>query len=393
MSHIVILGAGYAGLRAALDLDTLLASQPTSARVTLVERNPYHQIIQLLHQAAADAIPPEDTIVALSRLLRERPRVTLHEAEALALDPASRTVRTLAGDVRYDRLVLALGAAPDFGGVPGAREHTLPLRTYADALRVRDHVRACFERAAVEPDAAARRPLLTFAIVGGGYTGCQLAGELAARACELCRQHGLARSEVRVALLQRGAQLLEQLGAWATAEAERALGAAGVSVHLNTPAATVEDGLLRLGGVGAGKVLRAATIIWAGGFRAPALLAEAGLPHDERGRARVDGHLRVEGNPDVYACGDCARVPAANGETVPATASYALRQGEYLAPQLLADLRGEESATYEPLMLGELVSLGPRYAVGNALGARVTGSPAMLLKKGVEQWYRGMIGA
>ena len=150
---------------------------------------------------------------------------------------------------------------------------------------------------------------------------------------------------------------------------------------------------MRLGGAGAGKVLRADTAVWAGGFRAPALLAAAGLPCDERGRLRVDDQLRVAGHPAIYGCGDCAHVLTPSGDSVPATASYALRQGEYVAQHLLAELRGEPHAPYEPLVLGELVSLGPHYAVGNPLGARVSGLPALLLKKGVEQWYRGTIGA
>ena len=393
MNHIVILGAGYAGLRAALDLDVALSGHPGLARVTLLDRNPFHQFVQLLHQTAANALAPEESIVPLRRLLRDGSGVTLYEGEAQAIDVAANIVRTTRGSLSYDRLVIALGSQPDYGGVPGAAEHTLPLRTYPDALRLRDHIRTCFERAAHMPDTLERRQLLTFVVIGGGYTGCQFAGELAAWAPKLCREHSVARSEVRVALFTRGDRLLDRLGDWATNEAERVLGEAGVRVQRNTPVLAAEPGLLRLGAAAAGKVLRAATAVWAGGFRAPALLAEAGLPCDDCGRLGVDNHLRVADHPTIYACGDCALVPASNGESVPATASYALRQGEYLAQQLLADLRGAPHDAYQPLVLGELVSLGPAYAVGNPLGARVVGLAALLLKKGVEQWYRGTIGA
>lgn len=387
--QILILGAGYAGLRAALDLDRLLRTRQLAAEVTLVDQHPYHQLVQLLHQAATAAIYSRQAIYELAPLLSES-GVRFVEGAVAAIEPLARQVRLADGRaLAYDRLVIALGAETAYNDVPGAREHSLPLRSYAQALALRSHLVACFEAAAKTSDSQEQRVLLTTAIVGGGYTGCQLAGELAAWADELCNETGAPRGEVRIALLDRSPELLKQFGPWATREAEAVLDSLGVSVYLNTAVEAVEPRALRVAG---GRILRAATIVWSGGVRGPALLRAAGLPVDQAGRVLVDRYLRVHDQALIFAAGDCAAVPeGSNGATVPATASYAMRQGGHLAETLLAEIEGDAPRAYEPLKLGELVSLGPHHAVGNPLGVPITGYPALLLKKGVEQYYRATI--
>jgi NADH dehydrogenase len=286
--------------------------------------------------------------------------------------------------LRYDYLVLALGGETDYAGVPGAEEHTMPLRSFTDALRLREHFETRFREAATATDPTERRILMTTAIVGGGYTGCQLAGELAAWVGPLSAETGAPQGEARVALLDRSAQLLKQFGDWASREAEQVLDKAGVSVYLNTAVERVEPRKLV---VGENRVLRAATIVWAGGIRAPGLIAAAGLPADGRGRALVDRYLRVNGTSSVFALGDCAAVPDGEGGNVPATASYAMRQGSHLATVIVDELGGRAPRMYEPLRLGELVSLGPDTGVGDPLGVPTIGYPVILLKKGVEAYY------
>lgn len=387
--QIVILGAGYAGLRAAIDLDRLLRSRGRAGEVTLVDQFPYHQLVQVLHQAAAAALSSREATYELAPLL-SKGKVRFVQGRVAALAPLERQVRLADGSsLPYDRLVIALGAETAYYDVPGAREHTLQLRTLEHAIAIRDHLVDSFEAAARAADPKEQRTLMTTAIVGGGYTGCQLAGELAAWANDLCKDTGAPRREVRIALIDRLPELLRQFGEWATAEAEQVLDSMGVSVYLNTPVERVEPRALRLSGA---RVLRAATIVWAGGIKGPALLREAGLAVDGAGRVLVDRYLRVEGQALIFAMGDCAAIPdGPNGATVPATASYAMRQGAHLAESLLAEVEGEAPRPYEPLKLGELVSIGPHYALGNPLGVPVTGYSAVLLKKGVEQYYRATI--
>jgi NADH dehydrogenase len=385
---IVILGAGYAGLRAALDLDLLLRERGRAAAITLVDQHPYHQIVQVLHVTATAGHRSREAIYALAELLRDT-AVRFVQGRAAAIAPLARQVRLEdGGALPYDRLLIALGAETAYGGVSGAREHTLPLRSYEQALRIREQLRVRFAQAAAAGDPKERRRLLTTAIVGGGYTGCQLAGELAAWASDLCAETGAPREEVRIALLDGGPLLLNQFGPWATREAERALAELGVSVYLNTTVEAVEPGALRVSG---GRLLRAGTILWAGGIQAPAILRASGLPVDGSGRVLVDRYLRVIDQALIFAAGDCAAIPDGAASLVPATASYAMRQGAHLAETLLAELLGEAPRPYEPLRLGEIVSLGPHFAIGNPLGVPVVGYPAMLLKKGVERYYRATI--
>lgn len=383
----IILGAGYSGLRAALDLHELLRGRSLPAEVTLVDQNPYHQLIQMLHLTATTAHDSREAIYDLQPLLSDT-AIRFVQGRATAISPLERSVTLADGQLLpYDRLLIALGAETAYGGVPGAQEYALPLRSYDQALHLRQHLHAQFVAAAKATDPKEQRTLLTTAIVGGGYTGCQLAGELAAWADDLCAQTGAPRAEVRIALLDRSPTLLEQFGTWATREAERVFDELGVSVYLRTAVEAVEPRLLRVSG---GRVLRAATIVWAAGIRAPALLRESGLPVDSAGRALVDRYLRVQDQALIFASGDCAAIPDGSG-SVPATASYAIREGAHLAETLLAEYEGKPPRPYEPLKLGELVSLGPHYAVGNPLGVTVTGYPALLLKKGVETYYRSTI--
>lgn len=386
---IVILGAGYAGLRTAMNLEKLLRTQRKDDTITLIDQNPYHQLIQELHHIATDGSDSRAAIYNIDTLLRGR-QIDFICSHITAILPSSRVVQLNDGrEVPYDRLVIALGSITDFHGVPGAPEHTFPLRTYPNALAIRDHIIAQFKAAATMTDPKQQRMALTTAIIGGGYTGCQLAGELAVWVDRLCKETGAPRNEVRIALLDRHDVLLHQFGRWANTEAERVLDRHQVSIYLNIDVTSVEPQLLHVSG---DRILRAATIIWAAGIRAPDIIAAAGLPTDKLGRAVVDGYLRVQDRDDIFALGDCAAIPAGLGnETIPATASYAMRQGEHLALALFDEINARAPRAYEPLKLGELVSLGPDDGVGNPLGMPVTGYTIQLLKKGIEQFYRSSI--
>lgn len=394
--HMLILGAGYAGLRVALELQRKLTDREHQARVTLIDRHSHHQIITLLHRLAAATVPEEETRIPLAPLFAEDPAPPVHllQGTVRQIRPDSRQVVLNDGQeqgqkLSYDRLILAVGATTDYYNIPGAEAHTLPLRTVADAVQLREHMTARFREAASTSDPAARRALLTTAIIGGGATGCQIAGELAAWAPRLAREYGLPRNDIRVALIERMPRLLNEYRApWASREALRVLDCRGVSVYLDTAVERVEEGNLF---VNDRRMMRAATMVWSAGIRAPQLLADAGLPTDARGRVHVNSFLQLEAYPDIYAIGDCAQIPDTMGGIVPTTASYAIRQGAFLADALIDELDGRPPASrygYEPLALGSVVSLGPSAAVGDVLGVPVRGAVAALMKHTVEQQYR-----
>lgn len=382
--HILILGAGYAGLRVALELSRLLEGRQESVKLTLVDQNPYHQHMILFHRLATAAAQEREVLVPLPRVLRGN-NVEVCQGRVAHIDPLLRLV--VLDDERvlsYDRLVIALGGQTDYEGIEGASDHTLSLRSFAEATRLRDHIQACFRAGARTQDPAQRRILLTFAIVGGGFVGCQFAGELAGSLHDLCRTTGVPRSEVRVALVESDTMLLRPFQSWAHNEAVSVLDRQLVSVYLSTTVERVEEQSLFVSG---DRVLRAATIVWTTGIRAPALLEQSGLPTDTLGRVRVDRYLRVQGHDTVFAIGDCAHIEDSQGWVVPSTASHAMRQGEYLAQVIQAELDKRTSYEYRPLRIGHLVSLGPGKGVGDPLGMPISGRVASLLKHGVEKWY------
>ncbi len=390
--EILILGAGYAGVRVAIELDRLLACrQNTPATITLVDRHLYHQHLSLLHLAATGSAPEQTVAVSLDWILRRR-NVRFQQGEVQRIAPLQRHVVLQNGLILpYDRLVIALGAEPNSGPVPGASEHTFPLHSYSAAMRLYHQIKNSFVQAATTTDPVAKQTLLSFIIIGGGFTGVQLAGELAHYADALCHQYGLARREVQISLIERSGGLLKQFGNWASNDAVRVLRRRGIDVLLNTSVDAITGQQLRATRTVADQpqqfTLAAATIVWAGGIRAPQVIAQAGLPVDRSGRVYVDRYLRVRDQAAIFALGDCALVPDPQGGTVLATASYALRQGEHLAQVLLAEIEGRAPAPYMPLHLGQLVSLGPGEGVGNPLGVPLAGLPIALLKQGVEAWY------
>jgi NADH dehydrogenase len=341
----------------------------------------------VLHHTVTASAPIQEAIYDLADLL-DKSTVRRVQGRATGIFPAERQVELEDGQrLTYDRLVIALGAETAYQA-PGAEQHCFDLRTYEHALSLRNHLIAQYTAAGKTKDPQEQRILQTTAIVGGGYTGCQLAGELAATLDELCAATGAPRQQARIALVERGHLLLGQFGAWATREAEQILDQMGVSIYLDTAVEAVEPRALRVAG---GRVLRAATMVWAAGIKGPAILRASGLPVDAQGRVHTDRYLRVVDYPTIFAAGDCAVIPDLVAGHVPATASYAMRQGAHLADSLLAEIEGRPPRSYEPVKLGELVSLGPENAVGNPLGVPVSGYMAVIMKKGIETWYRAIL--
>jgi NADH dehydrogenase len=384
--RIVILGAGYAGLRAALDLAEARAETPQIKQVVLVDRNDYHQVVTWLHQVAAAAMEPERARLPLRKVLPKQ-GLNVLQAEVTGLKLANNRVVTSAGELEYDRLLIALGSETLWPDIPGLREHAWPLRWWPEAVALRKHIAQQYQQAAATTDQAERRRLMTIAVVGGGYTGIQLAGELAHWTPELADQHKLPITAIRLLLIEARDRLLPEGDAEMAAKAAQILQRKGVEVRLAAPLKQVEADQITVDG----QPIPLGTLVWAGGVRPAQLLADAGLP-TERGRIKVNKFLQVEDHPSIFVAGDSS-LYYDEGKPLPATAAHALRQGGYVADVLLAQAQGKSFDPYEPTKLGILVAVGGLDAVGDALGVPLTGLPAGLLKEGVERWYLTTIGA
>lgn len=381
MTRIAILGAGYAGLRCALDLVDVKQRGRIDASLELIDRTAYHQVVTRLHDVAADAMPPERARLPLQSLLPPD-LITVVRADVERILPDEHRVATSAGIHDYDRLVIALGSTTAWPAIPGLRERAFPLRWWNEAVALRKHIRDTVAAAATITDRGRRRCHLRIVVAGGGFTGCQLAGELAHWLPDLADTHDVSVFDMHLMLLEQEDRLLPNWKPWSSRRAERILTRKGVDVRVNSPLRGVDGEYVSIGD----EQVCTHTLVWTGGIRAPAVLAESGLPVGEQGRVIIDDFLRVPSFPEIFVAGDCALVMR-DGEPVPANASYALRQGAYVARTLVDEATGREIRPYRPVVLGMLVSLGNTDAVGDVLGLPVFGWPAGAIREGVERWY------
>lgn len=383
--RILVLGAGYAGLRAALDLAQGCHRHGLEREIVLADRGAEHQIITQIHQVAAGALDPEAARRPIRGLLPPE-GVTVVRGEVTALEPEARRVHLGDEVLSYDRLVVALGSETALPEIPGLGEHTFNLRWWQDAVRLRQHVRKAFQRAATVRGRE-REGLLRITVAGGGATGCQLAGELAHWLPDLADEFGLPVSDVHLLLVESKEALLTQGGEKDSRSAGQILSRKGVDVHLRTSleAVTADSVTCRVEGE-EDCTLPCATVVWTGGVEAPPVLAASGLATGAGGRLVVDPCLRTESHPEIYAAGDAA-LALHRGAPLPATASFALRQGAYVATAILDEMIGRPTKPYKPRDLGMLISLGGDDAVGNVLGVHLEGSPAGLVKDNIERWY------
>jgi NADH dehydrogenase len=380
--RILVLGAGYGGLRAALDLALGNRRHGLGAQVTLLDRSPHHQLITRLHRVATGGESARSAQLPIASLLPAG-AVEILCGEVERIDPEGRFVE--AGDLAlsYDQLVIALGSEAAAPPIPGLEEFGFSLRWLQDALRLRQHLRAVFAQAGRSADGAERRRLLRVAVVGGGATGCQLAGELAHWVTDLADEYGAPLAEIHLLLLEAQGSLMAGSGERTSDQALAVLQRKGVDVRLQCAPTAISQDRLSL----PGEELPCATVLWAGGIRAPSLLAESGLATGPGGRLRVDRHLRVEGHDEHWAVGDCCTFEH-EGQPLPATAAIALRQGAYVATACLEILQGRSPKVYRPRNPGLLVSLGGDEAVGHVLGMPLEGKSAGLVKESIERWYQ-----
>jgi NADH dehydrogenase len=378
--QIVVAGAGYAGLHVALRLTARQRSNP-AFELTLVDQHDYHQAITELPRVAGGTRAADAVRIPLQDLLAKRVRFI--QAKIDGLDLAGRRLVTGAGPVGWGRLVLALGSRPDDFAIPGLEQRTLQLYSASDAERVWAAVTGALTSAA----GPGRQPrLATVVIGGGGATGVELAGELAEALPEEARRRGLPPSLAAVHLLEAGPTILAGSSPQLIDKATKILSDLGVQVRTNaTIAAATEDGF-RLAD---GTLVTGGVFVWAGGVKAPELVAESELPTGHNGRVKVDQYLRVLDHPEIYVAGDLASVvDPRTGHVLPPLAAVALAEGETVARNLDAELKDQPLKPFTFRNTGFVVSVGTRRGVADIAGITTGGHLAHVLKDAIEWEYR-----
>ncbi len=382
-TRIVVLGGGFAGVHAARALRRRLGAD---AEVTLINATNHFVFQPFLPEVAGGLINASDAVSPLRALL---PGVRVRVAEVYGVDFEDRTVTVVQGMKRrlipepYDHLAIALGLGADLSRVPGMADHAYVIKTLADAHRLRNRVITCLEHADVTQDPELKRRLLSFVVIGAGFSGIEVAGELRELIDGALRYYPrIDRDEVQVHVLEFAPRILNELPESLASYAQAQLEARGVSIRCGVAAQSLHARRLRLSN---GETIDSETVVATIGAAPHPLVAGLPLPN-ERGRIRVDRSLRVEGRDDVWALGDAALIPLKDAprdraDWAPPTAQFAVREARLLGDNIAAALAGAPLKPFAYASKGSMASLGGRRAVATVFGMRLSGFAAWLLWK------------
>jgi NADH dehydrogenase len=374
-TRIVIAGGGFGGLWTASHLERRLKNRVGrrgDIEIVVVCRDNYFLMTPLLFEACSGVLDVRHCSLPVREFLR---KVRFVEATVQGIDLERRVVRATAAEggtyeVPYDQLVLALGGITNQTLIPGS-EHAFTFKTLADGMVLRNHFIERFERADAESDPERKRRLLTFVVIGGGLVGVELFGELTAFADEIVRFYpGIDRDEVRFFLFERGPRILPEIEEKLAAYAARVLGGRrGAAIRPGAVVRSIEPGRVHL----EDETIETDTIVLSAGIVPSPVLAGLDLPKDRRGNVVVDATMRVPERPEVWALGDCARIPDPQGKPYPWLAQHALREGRMLARNIEAAMDGKPLKPFVYETLGILASLGHARGLGTVFGVPLYG--------------------
>jgi NADH dehydrogenase len=369
--RVVIVGGGFGGLEAA----RALARAPV--RVVVVDRRNHHLFQPLLYQVATAALSPGDIAAPIRAVLRHQENAEVFLGEVSAVLPEHRAVALEDGaELSYDFLVLATGATHSYFGHDEWAPLAPGLKTIEDAVEIRRRILLAFERAEREPGEEERRALLTFAVVGAGPTGVELAGALAeiARRTLAADFRHIAPESARVVLLEAAPRVLpaysEKLSRAARAQLERL----GVEVRTGTAVTRIDERGVTLGA----ERIEARTVLWGAGVAASPLARSLGVPLDRAGRVRVNPDLSAPGHPELFVVGDLAAVEREGGGLVPGVAPAAIQEGRHAARNVLRAARGEATLPFRYRDKGLMATIGRAAAVARVGRLEFSGLVAWL---------------
>jgi NADH dehydrogenase len=378
--NIVIVGGGFAGVDCARYLERRL---PDGWDLILLSRENHIVFTPLLAEVVGASISPLHVVWPIRQRLRRTICRTV-TVTRINLDAHRVEYRADGGtpaEQSYEHLVLACGSMVNMNMMPGLAAHAFPLKTLGDAFTLRNHLIQQLERAEVETDPERRRHLLSIAVIGGGFSGVEVGGEIFDLLAASRKYYpSIGADEFRVVLLHSPKRLLPEMPEALAEFARVRMQARGIDVRLGVRAQAVTDAGVHLAD---GGFIAAGTIVCTIGSIANPLVAESGLPLD-RGRIRTEADMRVAGHTNVWALGDCAVVPNAyDGQPSPPVAQFAVRQAKQLAANLRRAVLDQTTRPFSFRMLGSFAAIGHRKAVGRVLGLNFSGFLAWFLWRGI----------
>ncbi|HTS15627.1 MAG TPA: NAD(P)/FAD-dependent oxidoreductase, partial [Candidatus Sulfotelmatobacter sp.] len=386
--RVVIVGGGFGGLQAAMHL------RRADVEVTLVDRRNFHLFQPLAYQVATGALSPAEICHPLRVIFhgQKNVRVTLGEVVGFELGARELRVVTPVGEQRlsYDTLIVAGGSKYNYFGHPEWQKTASELKSLEGAVNIRSRILLALEAAEVEPDEARRKALLTFAIVGGGPTGVEMAGQIGEIARDSRKDFRVAdTAKAQVLLIEAGPRLLASFPPRLSAKAARSLRHLGVTPLLDHKVTDLDETGVVLRNSAGEQRIPARTIIWAAGVHAAEIAGQlaraAGAETDHAGRILVQPDLTVPGHPEVIALGDMVGV---RGKApYPGLAPVAMQMGRHAARLVRARLDGRRTGVFRYRDKGNLATIGRARAVADLHGFRLSGFPAWLMWLLVHLWF------
>ena len=367
--HVVVIGAGFAGLYALREL-----LEDERVRITIVDRNNYHLFLPLAYQVAIAGLEPSDITHPVRDVIRNHPRASFVMGDATAVDRANKTITVNDEAMPYDYLIVASGSTTNTLGIQGVEEHAIGLKGLDEALRIRNRILSACEEASQLADPEQIKPLLTFVIVGAGPTGVELAGSLGEIRRRILPRYypEIDPDHFRVILVEASPRALSVLAEKLSAYTEEALKQFGVELRLDTKVSEVTPYGVHIDG---GEFIEAFTTIWAAGV--------SGAPVDgvaEPGRgSRIPTRptLQLEDDPFVYVTGDLnGYIPPRQERPLPQVAPMATQQGQHAARNIRLQISGKRLKRFKYQDNGTMVTVGRKRAVVERGVLKFTGFPA-----------------
>jgi NADH dehydrogenase len=376
---VVIVGAGFGGLYAAREMNSLPVD------VTLLDKRNYHLFQPLLYQVATGGLSPGDISSPIRAVLKKCRNVRVYQEEVVDIDPLARVVRTRKSNFPYDILVMATGSSHHYFGNDHWQKYAPGLKSIEDATDIRSRILKAFELAEMEKDPDRQKELLRFVVVGGGPTGVELCGAMAELAKNTMKGdfRNIDPALAEIVLVEAADRLLPTFPEMLSEKAARSLRRLGVTVRTGVMVTEVSGHGVTVKAGDSIELLTAGAVIWAAGVKASSqgrsLAAKLGAETDRAGHILVEPDLSIPGHPEIFIIGDLANFPHQTGKPLPGLAPVAMQQGRYVAKVLKARLQGRKIPPFKYWDKGTLAVIGRNSAVADFGRFKISGFPAWLL--------------